>query len=346
MWCLGKQAETQANDDSHYAQKLDHTICLHHPLIDFVYNSAKISTGLEDGVCESKVMFYGSITALVTPFDGGTLDEAAFRAFVRWQLAEGTQGLVPGGTTGEAPVLTAVERRRIIEICVAETAGKIPVIAGAGSNVTAKSCVMAQEAKILGADAVLVAAPYYNKPSQEGLYAHFAAIAEIGIPVILYNVPGRTVVDISVQTMSRLARLDMVVGVKDATADLGRIADQRARCGTGFIQLSGDDFTAPGFAAHGGQGCISVASNVAPRLCADMQNALRDGDFTRACQINDDLQPLTHALFADASPAPAKYALSLMGMMKPDLRLPLTDANVNARNAVVGALKSLGIRGG
>ncbi len=286
-------------------------------------------------------MFYGSITALVTPFDGNSFDEAAFRSLVRWQLDEGTHGLVPCGTTGEAPVLNDDERRHVIEICVAEATGKIPVIAGAGSNITAKSCAMAVEAKAIGADAVLVAAPYYNKPSQEGLYAHFAAIAEIGIPVILYNIPGRSVVDISVETMARLARLEMIVGVKDATTDIGRVADQRARCGTDFIQLSGDDYTALGFAAHGGKGCISVVSNVAPRLCADMQNALHGGDFAKACLINDALQPLIHALFADASPAPVKYALSKWGMIKNDLRLPLTSANETACKAVDKALTSL-----
>ncbi|MDQ7018525.1 MAG: 4-hydroxy-tetrahydrodipicolinate synthase [Robiginitomaculum sp.] len=286
-------------------------------------------------------MFYGSITALVTPFDGVSLDETGFRAFVKWQLEQGTHGLVPGGTTGEAPVLSDAERRRIIEICLEEAGENIPVIAGAGSNVTAKSCAMAKEAKALGAHAVLVATPYYNKPSQEGLYAHFAAIAEVGIPVILYNVPGRSVVDISVQTMGRLAALEMIVGVKDATADMGRIADQRAQCGADFVQLSGDDFSALGFAAHGGQGCISVTSNVAPGLCAQMQNALRNQDYTRACAINDALQILHRALFADANPAPVKYALSKMGMIQPTLRLPMTEASESARQAVRAALKAL-----
>ncbi len=290
-------------------------------------------------------MFYGSITALVTPFHDNSLDESAFREFVRWQLAQGTHGLVPGGTTGEAPVLSAAERRRIIEICLEESGGKAPVIAGAGSNVTAKSCTMAAEAKELGADAVLVAAPYYNKPSQEGLYAHFAAIADIGIPVILYNVPGRTVVEISVDTMARLAQLEMIIGVKDATADMGRIADQRMQCGADFILLSGDDFSAPGFAAYGGQGCISVTANVAPRLCAQLHNALRAGDFSTARTINEALQPLHRALFADASPAPAKYALSHMGKMRDELRLPMTCANEAAQQAVREALALLEGRG-
>jgi 4-hydroxy-tetrahydrodipicolinate synthase len=286
-------------------------------------------------------MFYGSITALVTPFDGETLDETGFRAFVKWQIEQGTHGLVPGGTTGEAPVLNDAERRRIIEICLEEAGDNIPVIAGAGSSVTAKSCTMAKDAKALGADAVLVAAPYYNKPSQEGIYAHFAAIAEVGIPVILYNVPGRTAVDISVQTMGRLAALEMIVGVKDATADMGRIADQRAECGADFVQLSGDDFSALGFAAHGGKGCISVTSNVAPGLCAQMQNALKNNDYDKACAINDALQILHRALFADANPAPVKYALSTMGMIQPTLRLPMTEASESARKAVREALKSL-----
>ncbi len=290
-------------------------------------------------------MFYGSLTALVTPFKGNMLDEKALRAFVRWQLNEGTHGLVPCGTTGEAPVLSEGERRRITEICIEEAAGNIPVIVGAGSNVTDKSCAMAAKAKVLGADAVLVASPYYNKPSQEGLYAHFAAIAEIGIPVILYNIPGRSVVDISLQTLQRLAQLEMVVGIKDATTDIGRVADQRAIGGAEFSHLSGDDFTALGFAAHGGQGCISVTSNVAPKLCAQLQNALREKDFTRACTINDALQPLHHALFADASPAPAKFALRVMGMMENELRLPLTPANESAQSAVKQALEALELWG-
>ncbi len=286
-------------------------------------------------------MFSGSITALVTPFKDGRVDEMAFRAFVKWQIAQGTHGLVPCGTTGEAPVLSAAEHARLIEICVEEANGQIPVIAGAGSNVTAHAQAMTRAAKENGADAVLVCAPYYNKPSQEGLYAHFCAIADEGLPVILYNVPGRTVVDISTQTMGRLARHEMIVGVKDATGDMGRVADQRAHCGDDFIQLSGDDFSALGFAAHGGKGCISVTSNVAPALCAAMQNALRDGRFEAAKSINQRLQPLHRALFIDASPAPAKYALSLMGKMGPSPRLPLVEANAQAKAAVKTALEGL-----
>jgi 4-hydroxy-tetrahydrodipicolinate synthase len=286
-------------------------------------------------------MFYGSLTALITPFKGDGIDASAFRSFVQWQIAEGTHGLVPCGTTGEAPVLGDNEHRQLVEICLEEAAGKIPVIAGAGSSITAKSCALAQTAKDLGADAVLVSTPSYNKPSQEGIYAHFMAIADVGLPVVLYNVPGRSVIDISVETMGRLSAHEMIIGVKDATADMGRIADQRVACGANFVQLSGDDFSALGFAAYGGQGCISVTSNVAPKLCADMQNALRGGEFQKACAINDALQILHRALFADASPAPAKYALSRMGMINPDLRLPMVEANAQARQAVRSALKSL-----
>jgi 4-hydroxy-tetrahydrodipicolinate synthase len=290
-------------------------------------------------------MFTGSITALVTPFRKGALDDAAFRAFVRWQIGEGTHGLVPGGTTGETSALSETERQHITQICLEEASGKIPVIVGAGSNVTAKACAMAKDAKAQGADAVLVAAPYYNKPSQEGLYAHYLAIADVGIPVIIYNVPGRSVVDVSVQTMARLSKHEMIVGVKDATADMGRIADQRAQCGAAFTQLSGDDFSALGFAAHGGSGCISVTSNVAPALCAQMQNALKKQDIVKANAINDRLQTLHRALFTDASPAPAKYALSKMGMMRNELRLPLTPANMAAQKAIEEAMAVLGIGG-
>ena len=286
-------------------------------------------------------MFYGSIPALVSPMRDGALDEDAFVKLVRWQIEAGSHGLVPAGTTGEAPALSAAEHRRVIEICVAESGGKIPVIAGAGANVTAKACALAQSAKAAGADAVLVSAPYYNKPSQDGLYAHFAAVAEVGIAVILYNVPGRTVVSIDVDTMARLSRLEMICGLKDATGDLGRVAEQRRACGPGFIQLSGDDFSALGFAAHGGRGCISVTANVAPHLCAQMQNALFEGDFTTACALNDALAPLHRALFADASPAPTKYALSLLGHCRNELRLPLTPASARARQAVEDALTGL-----
>ncbi len=286
-------------------------------------------------------MFYGSIPALVSPFRDGALDEPAFRALVRWQIESGSHGLAPAGTTGEAPALNAAEHRRVIEICVEEAKGKIPVIAGCGSNVTTKACALAEAAKAAGADAVLVAAPYYNKPSQEGIYAHYAALAQIGIPVIVYNIPGRSVIDINVQTLARLARLDMIAGLKDATADLGRVADQRQQCGANFVQLSGDDLSALGFAAHGGAGCISVTANVAPALCAQMHEALARADFTTACALNDALQPLHRALFADASPAPAKYALSLLGKCAPEVRLPLTPACDAARKAVEQALAAL-----
>src|SRR5437879_9277865 len=262
----------------------------------------------------AKTNFRGSFTALVTPFKNGSLDEAAFRGLVSWQIAEGTHGLVPVGTTGESPTVSHDEHKRVVEWCVEEAKGRVPVIAGAGSNSTREAIDLAEHAEKAGADAVLVVTPYYNKPTQEGMYQHFKAINDaIGIPIIIYNIPPRSVIDMSVDTMKRLFELKNIAGVKDATASMVRVSQQRAAMGEDFNQLSGEDATALGFMAHGGHGCISVTSNVAPRLCADFQDACLKGDFASALTVQDKLMPLHTALFIETNPAPAKYALSVRG---------------------------------
>jgi len=288
-------------------------------------------------------MFTGSITALVTPFSNGAVDEKGFQDFVDWQIAEGTNGLVPVGTTGESPTLSHDEHKRVVELCVEAANKRVPVIAGAGSNNTAEAVELSKHAEEAGADAVLIVMPYYNKPTQEGLYQHFKAIdAAVGIPIVIYNIPGRSVVDMSVETMARVYKdCKNVVGVKDATANLTRVSLQRQACGKDFIQLSGEDPTALGFNAHGGVGCISVTSNVAPRLCAEFQKACQDGDYATALDYQDRLMPLHRALFIETSPAPVKYALSLLGRIKPIVRLPVvgvTDpTKVEVRDAMVHA---------
>ncbi len=284
--------------------------------------------------------FRGSFTALVTPFAHGAVDESAFRALVNWQIAEGTHGLVPVGTTGESPTLSHAEHKAVVEWCVKEAAGRVPVIAGAGSNSTREAVELAQHAEEAGADAVLVVTPYYNKPGQSGLYAHYKAINDaIGIPIFIYNIPGRSVIDMSVETMARLFELPNIVGVKDATANLARPSLQRQAMGADFIQLSGEDATALGFMAHGGHGCISVASNVAPRLCADFQNACLEGRYGDALRIQDKLMPLHTALFLESNPAPAKYALSLLGRAQADVRLPLMEISAATQQAVRQAME-------
>jgi 4-hydroxy-tetrahydrodipicolinate synthase len=289
-------------------------------------------------------MFSGSIPALVTPFAAGRVQQAIFRDFVAWQIAEGSDGLVPCGTTGEAATLTADEQRGLIEIAVELAAGKIPVIAGCGSNNTAHAVELTRMAKNVGASAALHVPPYYNRPNQDGIYAHLAAVAEVGIPIVLYNVPARTITDISVETMARLARLPNVVAVKDATGNLARVSAQREACGPDFIQLSGNDDMALGFNAMGGVGCISVTANVAPRLCADFQRATREGDWAVALDLQDRLYPLHAALFSDASPGPAKYALN---RVRPDfpaeLRLPMTPPSAASKKAVDEALAHAGL---
>jgi 4-hydroxy-tetrahydrodipicolinate synthase len=288
--------------------------------------------------------FKGSITALVTPFKDGAVDEAAFRAFINWQIEEGTSGLVPVGTTGESPTLSHKEHDRVIEICVDEVKGRVPVIAGAGSNSTAEAVAFSQHAEKVGADAVLIVTPYYNKPTQEGLYQHYKAINDaIGIPIIIYNIPGRSVIDMSVETMARLYELKNIAGVKDATANMARVSQQRQMMGPDFIQLSGEDATALGFMAHGGHGCISVTSNVAPRLCAEMQNACLNGDYASALKVQDRLMPLHTNLFAETNPSPVKYAASVLGLMDETVRLPMIPVSEDTRQKVRSAMVHAGL---
>src|SRR5215813_10314156 len=269
----------------------------------------------------AKTSFRGSFTALVTPFKNGALDEKAFRGLVGWQIAEGTHGLVPVGTTGESPTLSHDEHKRVVEWCVDEAKGRVPVVAGSGSNSTQEAIDLSRHAEKAGADAVLVVTPYYNKPTQEGLYLHFKAINDaIGIPILMYNIPSRSVVDMSVATMARLFQLPNIAGVKDATASPVRLSQQRLAMGQDFNQLSGEDATALAFMAHGGHGCISVTSNVAPRLCADFQNACLAGDFKRALTLHEKLMPLHEALFVETNPGPVKYAASRLGLCKPETR--------------------------
>jgi 4-hydroxy-tetrahydrodipicolinate synthase len=291
-----------------------------------------------------KAAFRGSITALVTPFRAGEVDEDAFRALIDWQIESGVHGLVPAGTTGESPTLSHAEHRQIVAACVAEAKGRVPVIAGAGSNNTHEAIELAQFAEKAGADGLLVVTPYYNKPSQEGLYCHFKAVNDaVGVPIIIYNIPPRSVVDMSVETMQRLYELKNIAGVKDATGNLARTALQRQALGADFIQLSGEDMTALAVMAHGGDGCISVTSNVAPRQCADMQQAALDGDFRTALKSHDLLSPLHAALFVDPNPAGPKYALSLLGKLANEVRLPMLPASEKAQAAVRAALKHAGL---
>ncbi len=289
-------------------------------------------------------LFRGSFTALVTPFKNGALDEKAFRDFVDWQIAEGTNGLVPVGTTGESPTLSHDEHKRVIDWAVDQAAGRVPVMAGAGSNDTATAIEFSQHAQKAGADALLVVTPYYNKPSQEGLYQHFKAIAaSVDLPIFIYNIPARSVVDMSVDTMARLYELPNIVGVKDATANMSRVSLQRQAMGADFIQLSGEDITALGFNAHGGVGCISVASNVAPALCSQFQAACAAGDYAGALKLQDKLVPLHTALFMESSPAPTKYALSLLGKMQEEARLPIIPVTPGAQVAIRAAMVHAGL---
>jgi len=286
----------------------------------------------------------GSIPALITPFRDGDVDEAAFRAFVDWQIAQGTHGLVPCGTTGESPTLTHDEHRRVTEICIEVAAGRVPVIAGCGSNSTREARGLVRHAHAAGADAALVVCPYYNKPDQDGLYAHYRALAEeTDLPIIIYNIPGRVVVDMTVETMARLAELPGVIGVKDAVGNAARTSAQRAACGPDFLQLSGNDDMTLGMMAMGAHGCISVTANVAPGLCARFQDACMAGDFATALTLQDRLYPLHAALFAAPSPGPTKYALAKLGKCAPDLRLPLTPPGADARAAVDRAMDHAGL---
>ena len=292
-------------------------------------------------------MFSGSIPALVTPFRDGAVDYAAFRRLVDWQIEEGTLGLVPCGTTGEAPTLTNEEQHLLFAACVEQAAGRVPVIAGCGSNDTQTALWHMQVAKEVGADAALMVAPYYNRPSQAGLLAHFSYLAEkVDLPIVLYNVPGRTVTDIKPETMVELARRfpDRIVGIKDASGDMTRLTAHRLALGAGFVQLCGNDDMALHYNAGGGSGCISVTANVAPRLCAEFQAASLSGDMARAHELNERLFPLHQALFTDASPAPVKYALArLHDWLNLSVRLPLVDCSLEARRAVDAGLEHAGL---
>jgi 4-hydroxy-tetrahydrodipicolinate synthase len=291
----------------------------------------------------------GSITALVTPMKDGKLDEAAFRKLVSWQIEQGTHGLVPCGTTGESPTLSHDEHRRVIEICVEETAGRVPVIAGAGSNSTTEAIALTKFAKSVGCDAVLSVTGYYNKPSQEGQYRHFMAVADaVDIPVILYNIPPRAIVEIGVEIMAKLARHPNIIGVKDATANLLRPSRERHAIGKtreDWLLLSGEDGTALAYMAHGGHGCISVTANVAPKLCAAFQSLCLAGDFAGALKIQDRLLPLHDALFTNPNPAPVKYAASLLGLCAAEVRLPLVEADEGSQAKVREALAFAGLKG-
>ena len=289
-------------------------------------------------------MFFGSIPALVTPFAAGRVNEAAFRDLVDWQIEEGSNALVPCGTTGEAATLSTEEHHRLIQIAVDVARGRVPVIAGCGSNNTALAIDLTKSAKAAGADAALHVPPYYNRPNQDGIYAHLAAVADLDIPIVLYNVPSRTITDIAVETMARLSRLPNVIAVKDATGNLARVSAQRQACGEEFVQLSGNDDMALGFNAMGGVGCISVSANVAPGLCSEFQAATREGRWDEALKLQDRLFPLHAALFSDASPGPVKYAMSRVRPGFPaELRLPMTEPSAASKKAVDEALAHAGL---
>jgi 4-hydroxy-tetrahydrodipicolinate synthase len=289
-------------------------------------------------------MFRGSMPALVTPFRDGAVDFSALEALVEWHVAEGSHGLVPVGTTGESPTLSHEEHEQVIEAVVKAAAGRLPVIAGAGSNATSEAIRFVRHAEEMGADAALVVTPYYNKPTQAGLVAHFHALHEASdIPIIIYNIPGRSVVDMSPETMGELSRLPRIVGVKDATGRLERVSLQRECCGPDFIQLSGEDATALGFNAHGGVGCISVSANVAPRLCSEFQEATLAGDYARALDYQDRLMPLHTAIFLEPGLAGAKYALSRLGRCREEVRLPLLPVTDSVRRAIDEAMEVAGI---
>lgn len=290
-------------------------------------------------------MFSGSITALVTPFNqDGSLDEGSFVKHINWQIENGTNGLVPVGTTGESPTLSHDEHKRVVELCVEVVKKRVPVIAGAGSNNTEEAIDFLEHASSVGADAGLIVTPYYNKPTQEGMYQHFKVLNDVSnIPLLIYNIPGRCIVDMSIETMTRLSKLKNIVGVKDATADLSRTSLQRHAIGKDFIQLSGEDMTALALMAHGGHGCISVTSNVAPKLCADFQKACLMKDYDNALELQDKLTPLHKALFIETSPGPVKYALSLLGFCNDVVRLPLVNISSDTKRAVKEAMEFAGL---
>jgi len=291
-------------------------------------------------------MFKGSMPALITPFtQEGAVDEDAFAAHVEWQIAEGSHGLVPVGTTGESPTLTHDEHKRVVELCVEVANKRVPVIAGAGSNSTFETVDLVRHAEKAGADAALVVTPYYNKPTQKGLYAHFAAVAEASnLPIVIYNIPGRSVIDMSVEIMAALARdFPTIVGVKDATGKIERVSEQRMACGKDFIQLSGEDATALGFNAHGGIGAISVTANVAPALCSKFQETMLEGDFISALEFQDRLMPLHKAIFLEPGVSGTKYALSRLGRIKEKVRSPLVPVEPSTRDAIDAAMRHAGL---
>ncbi|TPE49404.1 4-hydroxy-tetrahydrodipicolinate synthase [Amaricoccus solimangrovi] len=290
------------------------------------------------------MQFRGSIPALITPFRDGAVDEKALVDLVNWHVDEGTHGLVAVGTTGETPTLTHEEHEHVIELCVRTAAGRIPVIAGAGSNNTEESVSLMRFAKKVGADAALVVTPYYNKPSQRGLYHHFRTLHDaVELPIIIYNIPGRSVVDMTPATMGELAKLPRIVGVKDATGDITRVSDTRITCGKDFIQLSGEDASALGFNAHGGVGCISVVANIAPRLCVEFQQAMLDGNFRAALEYQDRLMPLHRAAFAEPNPCPTKYALSLLGKCTDEVRSPMVPLEEPTKERMRAAMRHAGL---
>lgn len=292
-------------------------------------------------------MFQGSMPALITPFSNGAVDEAAFCDFVDWQIVQGSHALVPVGTTGESPTLDHDEHKRVVELCIKANDKRVPVIAGAGSNSTAEAIDLAKHAKSAGADAVLVVVPYYNKPTQEGMYQHYKAVAEQGdLPTFIYNVPSRSAAEMAVDTMARLSKLPNIIGTKDATANPQRASQQRLACEKGFVQLSGEDGTALGFNAHGGVGCISVTANVAPALCAEFQSACQAGDFAKALDIQDKLLPLHDALFVETNPGPVKYACSLLGHGDGSMRLPMVPVTEETKTAVRKAMVHAGLLNG
>ena len=289
-------------------------------------------------------MFRGSLPALVTPFSNGQVDEKALKNLVEWHIEEGTHGLVPVGTTGESPTLNHDEHKRVVELTVKTAAGRAPVIAGAGSNNTVEGIGLIQHAARVGADAALVVTPYYNKPTQAGLIAHYKALHDAAdIPIIIYNIPGRSVIDMKPDTMGELAKLPRIIGVKDATGDITRVSMQRQTCGTDFCQLSGEDASALGFNAHGGVGCISVTANVAPKLCAEFQEATLAGDYAKALEYQDRLMPLHTAIFLEPGLAGAKYGLSLLGKCSEEVRLPLVGLTDGTKNAIRAAMVHAGL---
>jgi 4-hydroxy-tetrahydrodipicolinate synthase len=288
-------------------------------------------------------MLKGSFPALITPFKNGKVDDDALKALVEWHIAEGSNGLAPVGTTGESPTLSHAEHMHVIKTVVETVAGRIPVIAGAGSNNTAEALEFLQFAKDVGADAGLVVTPYYNKPTQDGLIAHYTALNAVGLPIIIYNIPPRSVVDMFPETMGKLAKLENIVGVKDATGDLARVCQQRIHCGTDFVQLSGEDATAHGFNAQGGVGCISVTANVAPKLCSELQAATLAGDYAKALEIQDILMPLHEAIFTEPGLVGVKYGVSVLSKCSPDVRLPLVGLTDATKTKVETAMRNAGL---